>query len=182
MRIIPGPLLLIIAVLFTVLISVLSGVTYAQDTSPVATPTVEAPQPPAPPDDEPVPIPPTLLELIIKLITEGGVQLVAVVGIVVGIAEKEVVSFVRRRFPNHKGTATRINGGIAQIAAAVTAIAAALITFGVTWFTGYVSSADFLLGLAGLATGIFASGWTVHKADKVSSIARGLKLLTEMSK
>lgn len=158
---------------------------YAQDTSPVETPTLEAPQPPGEPPTEPptepVPIPPTLLELVLKLLEEGAGWLTGVILTLIGVAQKWSVSNVRRWFPNDKGTATKINGGIAEIFSGLTAVALALIGWGVAWLTGYVQGFD-LMGLLTLAGVVFGSGWTVHKVNKVSSMARVFNLLTEVSK
>lgn len=150
---------------------------YAQTESPVETP---APQPPAPPD-EPTPIPPTLLELILEVIKELGGWLTGILLGVIGIAQKEAVSWVRRRFPNDKKTATTINGGVAQVFAGLTAVVLALIAWGVTFATGYVSSFD-LGGLVVLAGTLFGAGYTVHKTDKLGKLTRFVKLLGEMSK
>lgn len=152
----------------------------AQD-SPVPTPTpvVVEPPPDVPPD--PVPIPPTLLELIVKLLTEGAAWLSAIIVGLFSIWQKYSVSFVRKRFPNAKGDATRINGGIAQLFAGLTAIVLALITWSLTYLTGFVGSFD-IAGLLTLAGSIFIGGYGIHKVDKLSSIAKAFKLIAEMSK
>lgn len=177
------PYLLIISIVAVVLaFVVVSGgeqQIYAQDTSPIETPAIE-PAPEEPPV-EPVPIPPTLLELVLKLLEEGSGWLTGVVLTLIGIAQKWSVSNVRRWFPNDEGTATKINGGVAELFSGLTAVALALIAWGVTYLTGYVQGFD-LAGLLALAGVFFGSGWTVHKANKVSSMARVFNLLTEMAK
>jgi hypothetical protein len=169
-------LLTVIVALLAVFLSGYQGVdgyVYAQDSSPVATPTVEAPpEPPVPPD--PVPIPPTLLELILKVIQELGAWLTGIILLVLGSLEKEAVSWTRRRFPNDDKTATKINGGLAKVFAGLTAIVVALIAWGVAFAGGYVGGFDLgsILTLAGV---LFGSGEGMHKFGKLSTIARASK-------
>jgi hypothetical protein len=165
-------LLFVLALLVTALIYT-PGLIYAQTDSPVITPTVEVP--PVPPDlpDDPIPIPPTLLELILELIQELGTWLTGILLGVIGISQKWVVSFVRRRFPNDDKSATRINGGVAEVFAGLTAIVLALITWGITFASGYASNLD-LGSLVTLASVIFGSGYGMHKVNKLSTIAKAL--------
>lgn len=143
----------------------------------VVTSTLESPVPV--PDTEPTPIPETLLQLILELVNELGGWLTGALLGVIGIAHKGAVSWVRRRFPNDEGTATKINGGVAQIFSGLTAIVLALITFGIAFVTNYATSLD-LGSLIALAGTFWTTGYTVHKADKLGKIARGFALLAEL--
>ncbi len=147
-------------------------ITFAQDTSPVETPVPDVPVDPLP--DDPIPIPPTLLGLLVQLIEEGAGWLTGMVLLGLGISQKWLVSFIRKLFPNNEKTATKINGGVAELVAGATSIATALIAFGVVWATGLVSSLDVvsLLELAGIT---YVSGFGTHKLNKLSSIAKALK-------
>lgn len=152
---------------------------YAQDTSPVETPVVE-PQPPAPPDD-PVPIPDTLLQLVLEVIKELGGWVTGIVILGIGTGEKWLVGLIRRFFPNEDKTGTALKGGLAQITAGLTAVVVALITFGVAWLSNYVSGID-LGSILVVALGLLGGGELMHKTGKLSNVAKVFNLLTEMSK
>lgn len=168
---------LIIALAAGIILAVLVAISFpgalslAQE-SPVPTPTAVVGEPPAPPD--PVPIPPTLLELIKQLFTEVAGWLTGLVLLGLGIAQKWLVTNVRKWFANDKGTATKINGGVAELVAALTSIGTALIAFVLTWAIGFVSGLDVvsLLELAGVT---YLSGFGVHKVYKVGRKDRVLK-------
>lgn len=170
-------LLIVVAVVLAYV--VLSGgqQVYAQETSPAETPVVE-PAPEEEPPAEPTPIPPTMLELILEMIQELGGWLTGLITISVAALQKGSVSRVRSWFPNDEKTATRINGGMAQIFAGITAVALTLVGFGVTWLTGYVSSVD-VLSIVALATALFGGGELMHKAGKLSKFARLLTVMTK---
>lgn len=173
------PLFIIaIAAFVFAFVAYLPGLTLALD-SPVATPTPVVVPPPIPPD--PVPIPPTLLELLLQLIREFGGWLTGLIAIAVGVANKWSTSLSRRLFPNDDRSATRINKGMAEVFAGLSAVALTLIAWGVTYASGLVSGLD-LASLLTIATAIFGSGWTAHKVNKTSKIARVFKLVAEMSK
>ena len=161
-----------------------SSVAMAQDPvtdTVVITDTVlefESPVPdPIPEDPLPSPDAPPLSEALARLIVHLGETLTGVAIAVLGVVQVYAVSFVRRMFPNDEKTATKINGGIAQIVAALTSIATALIAFGVAYAIGLVGSID-VLSLLQLASLAFVGGFGVHKLNKWSSIARDLKTVS----
>ena len=59
----------------------------------------------------------------------------------------------------------------------MSAVGLAVVGWGVTFAIGYVSALD-LASLLTMATGVFVSGFTVHKVNKVSRVVGLLKEMT----
>lgn len=147
--------------------------------SPVPPPTV-GPVPTTAPDPSPDPDPeqPPLSEVLRQLIEALGQNGIVVVTTIIGTAQTYLVSQVRRWFPNDEKTATALNGGIAQVAAGLTAIASAGILWLVAFLAGQVGALD-IAGLLELAGFVWFGGFGIHKLNKVSPLASAAKTFIE---